>query len=277
MKSRLYLLGAAALFSTGGAVVKASALSSWQVAGFRSAVAAIALTVLVPESRRNWSRYSWLTGVAYALTLILFVLATRLTTSANAIFLQSTAPLYLLILGPWLLHEPVRRIDLLTMGVVAAGMTLFFFGSESSTVTAPNPLQGNLLGAASGITWALTVTGLRSLGKRTGAQSTIVAGNLLACLLCLPAALPVASLSLRDAAIILYLGVFQIGLAYTWLTRGLAGCPALPAAMVLLLEPALNPVWTWLFHGERPSPLAVLGGVLILLAPFLPRLLTAPD
>ena len=111
-QARLQLVFAALLFSTGGAAIKASTLSGWQVASFRSGVAALTLLLLVPAARRGWGWRPALVGVAYAATLILFVTANKLTTSANTIFLQATSPVYLLLLGPLFLKEPVRRSDL---------------------------------------------------------------------------------------------------------------------------------------------------------------------
>jgi drug/metabolite transporter, DME family len=270
--SRLQLLAAAFLFSTGGAAIKATSFSGWQVAGFRSLVAAVALFLLVPAARRKWSRRTLFVALGYAGTLVLFVLANKLTTSANAIFLQDTAPLYMLLLGPWLLREPVRRSDLVLMVVIAAGMSLFFVGGQDVQRTAPDPFRGNIIAALAGVCWALTIGGLRwietaSSGRESG-MATVVAGNLIACLICLPKALPLNAPSMADWVVILYLGVFQIGLAYIFLTRAMRRTPALEASLLLLAEPAMNPVWAWLVHGERPGALAILGGVLILSATF---------
>lgn len=264
---RLQLLAAAALFSTGGAAIKATAFDGWQTASFRSGIAAAAVLLLLPAARRGWNRRVLLVGVAYAATMILFVLANRLTTAANTIFLQSTAPLYILLFGPWLLREPVRRRDLGFMAVVALGMVFFFVGAEAPVATAPDPFRGNLLAAASGVTWAGTVMGLRWLGrtaKGDEAVATVAVGNLLACVIALPLALPVARVDTADVAIVLYLGVFQIGLAYFFVTRAMRRVGALEAAVILLAEPALNPVWAWLVHGETPGPWALLGGGVIL-------------
>ncbi|HUO29722.1 MAG TPA: EamA family transporter, partial [Bryobacteraceae bacterium] len=120
----LLLMAAAFLFSTGGAAIKAISLTPWQIASFRSAIAAGALALLVPDGRRGWNWSLFPVGAAYAATLVTFTLATKLTTSANAIFLQSTAPLYLLLIGPLLLKEPLSRSDLLFLAAVAAGMFL---------------------------------------------------------------------------------------------------------------------------------------------------------
>jgi drug/metabolite transporter (DMT)-like permease len=114
-RSRLEILGAALLFSTGGAAIKAVQFTGWQVAGLRSGVAAAAVWLLLPQSRRmprGTVLATLLTAVAYAATLVLYVLANRLTTAANTIFLQSTAPLYLLLLGPLVLREHIRGRDL---------------------------------------------------------------------------------------------------------------------------------------------------------------------
>ncbi len=224
----------------------------------------------MPEARRGWSLRTWLFGATYASVLILFVLATRLTTSANAIFLQSTAPLYLLLLGPLVLHEPIRRVDLVVISAVAAGALLLLFGTQHAAATAPNPRLGNILGIFSGVTWAITLTGLRWVGKRTGHAESPVAivtlGNLIACAAALPMALPVYHASLKDVSVLLYLGVFQIGLAYIALTHSIRYVPGLEAATLLLLEPVFNPIWTWLVHGEQPSRFALAGGALIISA-----------
>src|ERR1035441_7993635 len=245
-------MAAAVLFSTGGAAIKAISMTPWQIASFRSAIAALALAVFVPDGRRHWRWALLPVAAAYAATLVAFTLATKLTTSANAIFLQSTAPLYLLLIGPLLLKEPLSR------------------SAQPAVATAPDPRTGNLMGAVSGLSWALTVSGLRWLGRREGAgnaaTATVVLGNLVAFLVTLPKALPPPHAGLLNLGVLFYLGVFQIGLAYLFVTRAIRHVPAFEATTVLLLEPALNPVWVWLVQRERPAASSVAGGVLILSA-----------
>jgi DME family drug/metabolite transporter len=281
--ARLQLLGAALLFSTGGAAIKAAEFDGWQIASFRSGVAAVALWLMTPAARRGWTLRQaqgkplrqaqgklWqvaLVGIAYAGCLTLFVLANRLTTAANTIFLQSTAPLYLLFLAPWLLKEPVRRQDLGFMLAVGIGLAFFFIGVEQPAATAPDPERGNLLALGSGFCWAVAVCGLRWLGAGRGRGSpaaAVVSGNLTAFLVSLPMALPVGSHSLTDWSIILYLGVFQIALAYVFVTNAIQVIPALEASVILLLEPVLNPLWAWLVQRETPGAWALLGGAIIL-------------
>jgi drug/metabolite transporter (DMT)-like permease len=270
LRSRLAILAAAILFSTGGAAIKATALTGWQVASFRSAVAAVAVLLMLPAARRGFSRISALVGVVYAATMILFVLANKLTTAASTIFLQATAPIYLVLLGPWILKEPIRRRELAFMVALGAGLALFFVGREAGSVTAPDPFKGNILAALSGLCWAFAVTGLRFMGKRSGrgggSAAAVVLGNLFAFLLCLPFALPVASVRPTDVTIVVFLGVFQIGLAYVLLNYGLHHVGALEAALLLLAEPVLNPLWAWLVHGERPSAWSFAGGAIIVVA-----------
>ncbi len=268
--ARLQLVAAAFLFSTGGAAIKSAAFTGWQIAGFRSGIAALAIWLMTPAARGRVTWQALLVGGVYATCLVLFALANRLTTAANTIFLQSTAPLYLLVLGPWLLHEPVRRRDLSFMLAVGAGLALFFLGVDRPVATAPDPARGNALALGSGLFWALTMAGLRWLRagdvRRGTAAGAVVAGNLIAFAASLPFALPVVAHPVAEWGVLIYLGVFQVALAYVCVTSALGHIGALEASIILLLEPVLNPVWAWLVHGERPGGWALLGGAIILAA-----------
>jgi drug/metabolite transporter (DMT)-like permease len=270
LRARLAILGAAILFSTGGAAIKATQLTGWQVASLRSAIAAVAVLVMLPASRRGFGPLSLLVGAGYAATMICFVLSNKMTTAANTIFLQSTAPIYLVLIGPLVLKEPIRRRELVFMSVLFAGLALFFVGHEAPRATAPHPFQGNMVALASGVFWAITVAGLRYMGRDGGRQGSaaaaVVAGNVIACLAALPFALPVARVSAADLAVVTFLGVIQIGLAYVLLTYGLAHVGALAASLLLLAEPVLNPLWAWLVHGEQPSGWSTAGGLVIIAA-----------
>jgi DME family drug/metabolite transporter len=269
---RLQILAAALLFSTGGAAIKAVSLDAWQIAGVRSLIAAFALFLLMPAWRRGWTKKTFFVGLAYGTTMVLFVLGNKLTTNANIIFLQATAPLYLLLVGPLWLREKLRRREIAVGGALAIGMLLFFVGFESPQVTAPNPPLGNLLGAVAGLTWALTLAGLRWLGRGTpvagtdSAGAAVVIGNAVAGIACLPLAIPFGPASLTDWSLVAYLGLFQIGLAYIFMTRGVRGVGALEASLLLILEPIAGVFWTWLVHAERPAGWAIVGCGIILTA-----------
>ena len=269
IRSRLLIIAAAALFSTGGAAIKAASLGGWQIASFRSGIAALFLLAVIPESRRLWRWRMLPVAACYAATLICFVLANRLTTAANAIFLQSAAPLYVLLLGPLLLDEPVRRRDVGFVAAVVCGIACFFVGSPHAGVTAPDPWRGNLFAVASGLAYAFMLAGLRWLSRKDArgtAIATVALGNVIACVAALPLALPATSIGGKDIAVLLYLGVIQIGVAYYCLTRGIRHVPAVQATTLLMAEPALSPVWTWLVHSERPGAWALAGGALIVSA-----------
>jgi DME family drug/metabolite transporter len=274
LPSRLGVLAAAALFSTGGAAIKACGLTGWQVASFRSGIAALLLLALVPDARRGWNRITLAVAAAYASTVLLFVLANKLTIAANVIYLQSTAPLYLILLSPWLLGERVRRADLPLMGALLFGLILLLGQNYDSTAIAANPALGNALATASGVSWSLTIVGLRLKSRGQDSRSDVglapvALGNLLAFVIGLPWALPVRAARPVDWAVLGYLGLVQIGVAYIFLTRSLRRVRAIEASALLLLEPLLNPLWAWLMQGERPGPWTVLGGGIILLSTFI--------
>lgn len=302
---RLELLAAAALFSTGGAAIKAVHVAGWPVACVRSAIAAAALLAALPQVRRRPTWRMLAVAACYAATMILFVQSNKLTTAASSIYLQATAPLFVLLLGPWLLGERSRRGDLLSMAAIALGLLLLVAGLEPASATAPEPLRGNLLAALSGLTWALTIVGLRALSRgggggvavgepvagvamagaaagvamaaaaeaaeAAGGDALVAAfwGNVLAAAAALPFALPLPAARAADWLVLGFLGLFQIALAYVLLARGIGGVPALEASLLLLLEPVLNPIWAWLVHGERVGPRVLAGGALILAATLL--------
>jgi drug/metabolite transporter (DMT)-like permease len=264
--SRLQIAASAVLFSTGGAAIKGIGLGGFAVASIRSAIAVPALLFMLPAARRRPRPAVLGLGVFYAATLVFFVLGTKFTTSAAAIFLQSTAPIYVVLLSPRLLGEPVRKSDVVFLLPLVAGLLLFLVAGAPAQATAPRPALGNTLGALSGLTWALTLLGLRRVGRdgSDDAASAVVVGNAFACLLTLPWALPLGFIAGRDLLVLVYLGVIQIGLAYALLTTGLARVRALDASLLLFLEPVLNPVWAFLVHGERPRGAVIAAGLLIL-------------
>jgi drug/metabolite transporter, DME family len=270
--ARLRVFAAAACFSTGGALFKLTRLTGWQVAGFRALLAAGAVVVLLPEARRAWTWRAGLVGVAYACTTVLFVQANKLTTAASAVFLQDSSPLFILLLAPWLLKERPRREDLVFLSVAAVGMACLLGSGGAPQRTAMNPALGNALAAVSALTFALTVMGYRWLAVGSGGGSgssgavaaAAVSGNVLAFLFCLPFALPLGAVRLADWAIVVWLGVVQLGAGYAVLARAVPYLPALEVSLLLLLEPVLNPIWTWMVHRERPGSWTVAGGAIIL-------------
>ncbi|MGC3998635.1 MAG: DMT family transporter [Anaeromyxobacter sp.] len=257
LKSRLQLLAAAALWSTAGAAMKLCHLSGWQIAGGRSLIAGLFLLALVPESRRRPTWPVLLTALAYAGTVILFAISNKLTTAANAIFIQDTAPLWVLLLSPLVLGERPARGELLAVPVFGIGLAMFFLDELS-----PGQLNGNLVALASGVAFAFCILGLRKVHFHGAAA--LVWGNLIAAAIALPLWTTGPAARPLDLGLLLFLGVFQLGLSYLLFARGVSGVTALEASLLVLLEPVLNPIWTFLFTGEVPGPWALAGGAVVL-------------
>lgn len=269
----LLVLAAAVIWSSGGLFIKATKLSGLQLSFGRSLFAAITVAIFTRREGFGLNRITALASLLYALLLLFFVLATKATTAANAIFLQYTAPVYVLILEPLLYKESFRRRDLITVLACVGGMSLFFVGRLR-----PQDYYGNLLALASGLCFAFYFLLLRhSRSREVNRASSVIYGNLLVVLLAAPAGLSILpTLTRQDALIVMYLGVVQIGVAYTLFTLGMAqGIRSLDAGIVGFVEPVLNPIWVFLFLGERPSTWAVVGGLIILVAVICHMLLAA--
>jgi drug/metabolite transporter (DMT)-like permease len=259
LRSRLLLLAAALLWSTAGAAIKSCGLDAWQIAGGRSAVAAAFLFLAVRDARIRPTLRVLLVAAIYSVTVVLFVVATKLTTAANAIFIQDTAPLWVLLVSPWLLREHPTRGELLAIPIYGAGLGLFFLDE-----LAPGQLAGNLTALVSGVAFALAIVGLRLL--RHDGPAALAWGNVVAAAVALPLWPRGPAATGPDLAIVVYLGIFQLGLAYLAFSRGVTGTPAIEASLLILIEPVLNPIWTFLATGERMGPWAVAGGAVVLLA-----------
>lgn len=257
---RLLIAAAALLWSTGGLAIKLVPLPAMGVVFWRSLVAGLVILAAFRPSRASWRHAAPSTVIVYALMILTFVSATKMTTAANAIFLQYTGPLYVLALAPFLLKEPFRKADAVAVGVALLGMSLFFVGRLD-----PGALAGNLVAVLSGVFFGLTVLLLRRDASGDAIPS-VIAGNLAAAALALPFAWGNLALDLRGVALVLFLGVFQMGISYILFVRGLGTVPAAEASLLGMLEPTFNPLWAFLGLGETPSGWASLGGLIVLAA-----------
>ena len=260
----LFVVAAAVLWSTGGLFIKWTSLSGLELSFGRSLLAAITVAIFTRHEGFGLNRVTALASVLYAALLILFVLATKETTAANAIFLQYTAPVYLLILEPLIYKEKFRRRDLITVIACVIGMSLFFVGKLR-----PQDITGNLLALASGFCFACYFLLLRhSKARAVNRASSVIYGNLLVVLIALPVGLKaIPNMSLHDGLSVFYLGVVQIGVAYTLFTVAMArGVRSLDAGIIGYVEPVLNPIWVFLVLAERPSFWALIGGGIIVAA-----------
>lgn len=278
-----WVLLAALLWSTGGLGVKSVDMTPLALAGFRSAFAipVLALAALF-EARRHGEGAArflgpmlrrplvWAAAASYAVMVVSFVVAAKLTTAANAILLQYTGPIYVALLSWPLLRERLRAIDVVATAGVVAGMVLFFFDRVS-----PEGRVGDLVAIVSSLGFAGVPLLMRLEQRRqpatwrAEAASPMVAmilGNVIACVACAPFMVDSATKPLGPAGwgVLVFLGTVQIGAAY-WLYGAAVGkMPALRSTLLATIEPILNPLWVALVRGEKPSRWAAIGGAVIL-------------
>jgi drug/metabolite transporter (DMT)-like permease len=254
----LLLMASAVLWSFSGVLVKSMAWDPMAIAGARSAIAIPVILLFTGKPRITFSPPQLAGAVAYAGTMVFFILATRMTSAANAIFLQYTAPIYVAAAGHWWLREPTLRSDWVTIPVAIGAIGLFFLDRLSVS-----GLWGNIFALLSGLCFAGTALCLRR--ERASSPATVILlGNILAAVVALPF-IVTAPFPMRELPALFVLGVVQLGLGYGLYSIAIKRVTALEATLIPLLEPVLNPVWVMLASGETPGPWARLGGAVVLL------------
>jgi len=255
----LAVAACALLWSTGGLFVKLIQWNPFAIAGIRSVIGGLVIFAFLRKPRFTWSFAQIAGAVCYAACMIGFVSANKLTTAANAILLQYTAPLWAAILGWIFLREKVNALDWATMAVVIGGMVLFFM--DSITL---GGMQGNLLAILSGVFFAGAMVSFRAQKAGSSLESILLSHGItfLVSIPFLFGAWP----SLAGLGALGILGVFQMGLSSLLLTYGVKHVTAVQSLLTAVLEPLFNPIWVFLVLGERPGPRAMIGGAVILVA-----------
>jgi drug/metabolite transporter (DMT)-like permease len=255
----LALVFTALLWSMGGVFIKSVDWNPLAIAGARSAIAAVFLALALgrPRIRLSWPLIG--AAVSTAATMLLFVSATRLTTAANAVVLQYLAPIHVALLAPRFLGEPTRRSDWAALALAVVGMTLFFWDDVS-----PDGQLGILLALASSLTFAGIPLCLRKLGDRGGQTEAVLLGNAILAVGCLPFYFQGPPPDMAGVGGLLALGIVQTGLAYFIYTKAIRHVRALEGMLIPVIEPIFNPVWVFLFIGEKPSGMAMIGGLIVL-------------
>lgn len=259
----LWITAAALLWSTGGVGIKGVEDAALKVIFYRSLFAGVALLIFFRReafSRRWKSPLVFTTAiVSYGATLTTFVIATKWTTAANAIFLQYAGVIWVLLLSPLVLREPMRARDAIAITAALGGMALFFVGKLEARGAA-----GNLMALLSSFFFAALILALRR--ERTASEAAVTWGNVLLAAGILPFIAGDLSLTPRSLIVLGSLGFFQIGLAYACFVRGLKNVTATEASLTGMIEPVANPVWVFLLLRERPSPYAMAGALIVLSA-----------
>jgi drug/metabolite transporter (DMT)-like permease len=248
---------AAVLWSAGGILIKWVDMGPLAIAGWRSLISGVTIWLLMGRPKLRLQMANLILAAAYCCLVICFVVSTKWTTSANAIMLQYTSPVFVAILAPRLLNEPTRWYDWLTIAVGLPGLSLFFLDELS-----PQGLWGNLVAIGSAVSLAAVFMLLRKQKDAQPLQGVIM-GNFLTALVCIPfmaQSIPSAQGWLG----LVLMGVFQLGLGYYLFTRAISYIPAVESALICIAEPVLNPVWVFIFLGETPQTFALIGGALVL-------------
>ena len=257
--SYILLITAALMWSLGGVFIKLVDLNPMGIAGIRSLGAAVVLLIYIKKPRLYWNRY-FITGVlAYTAMVVLYVLSIRLTTAANAIFLEFTAPIYVVAFSYLLLNERINRFDILTMVIIFLGMGLFFMDELTFY-----GFWGNIMALIAGVCLALVTVMIRK--EKESAFEIVFYGNVLTAIICFNFIIEGLSNSTQlDWLIIFGLGIFQLGIPYILYTTALKYVSALDAILVGMLEPILNPIWVYIFIGEAMGEWAFIGGALVII------------
>lgn len=254
----LFLAFTAVLWSLGGLFIKLVLWNPIAIAGMRSLIAAGLILIFIKKPDFKFTLLKFSSAFVYAATVITFVCATKLTTAANAIILQYTAPIYVAIFGVVFLKEKIKWYDIITIIVVFGGMMLFFIDKLTT-----DGLVGNILAIISGVTFALTTLLLR-FQKDDSPLERIFWGNILTAVV----AIPFWFTSIPDTKSWIglgLLGIFQLGFSYILFSIAIKNVSALEAVMIPMIEPILNPIWVALFLKEVPGILSIIGGLIVII------------
>ena len=259
----LLMVITAVMWSLGGIFIKLISWSPFLIAGIRSAISGsiMAMYMMSTHTKFKLNTYSLLAGIGLGFSATLFTIANKLTTAANAIVLQYTAPIFILIISAVFFREKLQRRDVLVVIITMAGMVLFFLDQLS-----PGNMLGNVLGILAGVFLAQMFV---MVGKGGDDDSTRMSGILIAHAVTLLIGLPIGIPQTTEIAgieilYVIILGVFQLGIPYVLYGIASKDCPPLACSLIGMLEPLLNPVWVAIFIGEMPGPFALVGAVIII-------------
>lgn len=251
---------AAILWSSGGLFIKLVTLTPMQISFFRCLIAALTFAIIFKQKILQYNKLSIVNSFFYAGVLIFYVIAMKTTTAANAIFLQSTAPIYVLIFEPIINKTKYERSNIITIAICFFGMILFFLGDLT-----PGQLEGNIFALMAGILFAAFFLGMKKNDKKYQ-QSSIFLGNIIVALISLPFIFAIDEFAISDLWMVSFLGVFQIAIAYAFFSYGLKRVYAVEASIISMTEPVLTPLWVFIGYGEVPATTALMGGIIILTA-----------
>jgi len=256
------MAAAAFLWSIAGLFIKIIDWHPLTICGVRSLIAALVILAWLKRPRLHWSFPQVAAAVSYTATMILFVSANKLTTSANAIILQYVAPIFTAIIGAWILKERARAEHWIAFLFIAGGMVLMFMDKLGG-----GRFSGDLLAILCALAFSFTFIFMRMQKAGSSLESMLLAhGFTAAAGLTVSLFLPAPHLTAKALLSVTILGIFQVGLASVLFAYAVKHISAVTANLVAVIEPVFNPIWVFLALGEAPGARAIAGGVVIIAA-----------
>lgn len=262
-RAMLLMVVTAVMWSIGGIFIKLISWSPFLIAGIRSLISGSIMAEYMKhnEIHFKWNRYSLGAGIGLSFSATLFTIANKLTTAANAIVLQYTAPIFILILSAVFFGQKLHRREIIAVGITMAGMVLFFFDQLS-----PGNILGNILGILAGVFLALmfVMVGQGGEDDSTRMSGILIAHGMTVVIGLPPGLLGTAGTTGPEILYILILGIFQLGIPYVLYAIASKDCSPLACSLIGMLEPLLNPIWVAIFVGEVPGSFALIGAIIII-------------
>ena len=260
-KGILLMILCSFLWSMAGVMFKYIPWHPLAIAGIRAFVAGLTVLVFILARRLPIivNGHTLVAGLAMCATCTLFVVGNKLTTAANAIVLQYTAPVFLLLFSGIFLHKRFHRADVVAVLFTLLGIVLFFFDQMDA-----GQLAGNLISVAAGASMGVMYM---CIGEAEPAErfSSILLCEIFTAVIGIPFfGAGNTDLSFTPVALIIILGIFQLGLPYILYAMASESCPALACSLLAALEPLLNPLWVMIFYGEIPGIFALIGGIIVI-------------
>jgi drug/metabolite transporter (DMT)-like permease len=262
-KAIIEMLLCATLWSIAGIFIKLIPWNGFAVAGMRSLIAGatIAVYMLIKKYRFVVNKKTLTAGILAGCVYTCFVCSNKLTTAANAIVLQFTSPVFIVIFSALIYKTKIKKADAAVVVLTLLGIALFFFDQLQ-----PGYILGNLVAIGAGMFMAGM---FMAVGEVEGEQrfSGILIGQMFTFLVGLPFIIATKpEFTATATASILVLGVFQLGISYILYVKSTQYCPPLACCLLGAVEPLLNPVWVLIFDGERPGVFALIGGVIVIVS-----------
>ena len=258
----LMMVVTASLWSIAGLFIKVINWNPFAIAGVRSFIASLIILAFLRKPKIHLSFPQVAAAVANAVTMLLFVVANKTTTAANAILLQYMAPVFTAFIGAALLKEKTRIEHWVSIFFVVVGMTIMFASKLDG-----GQLFGDAIALMSGVTFSLYLVFMRMQKEGSPLESNLLSQWITAgvCLI-VSLFLPMPQFTQKSVAAILLLGIVQIGIPSILIAYAIKRISAVSANLIAVIEPVLNPVWVFLVLGEYPGMNTIIGGAVILFA-----------